>query len=191
MSAFAENIEPLLKETKPDFHEACERWNHYWAGEVWKRPPVVGAVPKPGYKPGGVSHRYYKAIHGLWDEALTEFDAYLDSMEFPAETIPRFDPDLGPDQFAAFFGGDLKTVEDSKETSWIDPIVDDWSKTLPFTFDQYNPWWQKLLSYSRKAADHSCGRYLIGVCDLHSNADILRALRGTERLCTDFYDVPI
>ena len=38
----------LLKETKPDFARARERWNHYWNGEILKRPPVVAEVRKPG-----------------------------------------------------------------------------------------------------------------------------------------------
>ena len=48
---------------KPDFERAKEMWNHYWAGEVLKRPLVVARVEKKG----GVNQqlrakKYYNAI---------------------------------------------------------------------------------------------------------------------------------
>jgi 5-methyltetrahydrofolate--homocysteine methyltransferase len=39
-------------------------------------------------------------------------------------------------------------------------------------------------------ARHAQGRYLIGICDLHSNADTLSALRGPDRLCLDLLLTP-
>ena len=50
--------------------------------------------------------------------------------------------------------------------------------------------WKGMLALSRLLAGHSRGRYLVSVADLHSNMDTLLALRGSERLCMDFYDVP-
>jgi hypothetical protein len=46
------------------------------------------------------------------------------------------------------------------------------------------------MEYSRILRDHAKGRYLVGVCDLHSNADALSALRGPQRFCMDFCDCP-
>jgi hypothetical protein len=50
--------------------------------------------------------------------------------------------------------------------------------------------WRAILGYSRKLAAHGEGRYLVSVADLHSNMDAFLALRGSERLCTDFTDHP-
>jgi hypothetical protein len=180
----------LLKETKPDFAEARERWNHYWAGDVLRRPPVVAEVGKPGVERKWQGNRYYNAIKGNWDEQLQSVDNWLETTLFPAETIPFFAPDFGPDQFAAFFGAEFKVSEASSHTSWVDTIIDDWSKSLPLVFDENNKWWTRILEYSRKIKEHSRGRYVVGTCDLHSNADTLLALRGAERLCMDFYDAP-
>ena len=182
--------EAPLATTKPDFAEARTRWNHYWAGEVWKRPPVVADVPKPGKEWQGHGDRYYMAIQGKWDEQLAQVDRWLESTDFVADSIPNFAPDFGPDQFAAFFGGSFRISEDSRGTSWIPAFVDDWAKVLPLVFDTSNTWWRRILEYSRKIRAHSRGRYLVGVCDLHSNADTLLAMRGAQRLCMDFYDVP-
>lgn len=182
--------EGLLADTKPDFAEARERWSHYWAGEIYKRPPVVANVRKPGMNPPGTGNRYYNAIHGKWDEQLDLVEQTVEGTLYLADSIPFFAPDFGPDQFAAFFGSTLKCVEGSKGTSWAETIIDDWEKQLPLVFDESNTWWQRILEYSRKIKEHSRGRYLVGCCDLHSNADTLLALRGAERLCMDFLDEP-
>jgi len=189
-SASATLDSALLKDTKPDFAAARERWNHYWAGEVLKRPPVVATVRKPGVQPKYQGNRYYNAIEGNWDEQLASVDGWLETTLFLAEAIPYFAPDLGPDQYAAFYGGEFKVSEESKGTAWVEAFVDDWASALPLVFDESNHWWQRILAYSRKIKEHSRGRYVVGACDFHSNADTLLAMRGAERLCMDFYDVP-
>jgi hypothetical protein len=35
----------------PDCERAKLVWGHYWAGEVFKRPPVVASIHKPGKRP--------------------------------------------------------------------------------------------------------------------------------------------
>jgi 5-methyltetrahydrofolate--homocysteine methyltransferase len=190
MDASAIESAGLLKDTKPDFAEARERWNHYWAGDVWKRPPVVAQVTRPGTEAQGIGNRYHSAIRGEWDAQLERVDRWLESTDFLAESIPHFAPDFAPDQFAAFFGGTFTISDDSGKTAWVEPFVDDWAGALPLRLDPRNVWWQRILAYSRKIREHSRGRYLVGCCDLHSNADTLLAMRGAERLCMDFYDVP-
>ena len=37
--------------TKPDFDRVKDVWNHFWAGEMQGRPPVVASVTKPGLEP--------------------------------------------------------------------------------------------------------------------------------------------
>jgi len=180
----------LLKETKPDFAAARERWNHYWAGDILKRPPVVATVRKPGVTLEPDGNRYENVIRGRWDEQLAAFDKQIEATLYLAEAIPSFAPNFGPDQYAAFFGGDFKVAEGSRGTSWVPAFVEDWARALPLVFDESNPWWRRILAYSRKIKESARGRYLVAVCDLHSNADALLAMRGAEHLCTDFYDVP-
>jgi hypothetical protein len=180
-------------QTKPDFPEARERWNHFWAGDVLKRPPVIAQVPKGGLSTGGVQQphfQYFNAIHGHWEKQLEAVDRWVETTDFVAEAIPYFAPDFGPDQFAAFFGATLSCVEGSEGTSWVEPIVDDWEKALPLERDPKNLYWQRILDYSRMLRERGRGRYVVGACDLHSNADTMLALRGPERLCLDFYECP-
>lgn len=183
-------MKTLLSEAKPGFEAVRERWNHYWAGDVLERPLVTAEVRKPGAPRVSLGGRYRAAIEGRWDEYLERVDQWLAGTLFLAESVPSHAPDFGPDQFAAFFGGDFKLSEDSGGTSWVPAFVDDWESVLPLVLDENNKWWQRILAYSRRIREHAAGRYLVGVCDLHSNADALLAMRAGERLCMDFIETP-
>ncbi|HET6485987.1 MAG TPA: hypothetical protein VFH83_06185 [Spirochaetia bacterium] len=176
---------------KPDFEQVKTLWNAYWEGEIVRRPLVVAAVPRPGRPRGNLGDRYFHTVHRNDEHLMKQIDLILESTEFLAEAIPHFGPDLGPDQFAAFLGSDFAFSPDSPETNWVRQIVDDWDAVLPLRLQPDNPHWNKLLEVSRLLARHSQGRYLISVADLHGNMDALLALRGSERLCMDFYDHPL
>lgn len=178
-------------EFKPDFDDAKDAWRHYWAKEAWRRPLVVCSVPKDGAPKvrddGGA--RYWRAVNGLWDEQLDFVEEHMAATLYMAESLPFHSPDFGPDQFASFLSGQLKFSESSPGTNWIEPSVEDWG-AFNARLDESNPTWKGILGYSRRIAERAKGRYLAGVCDLHSNADTLSALRSPERLCMDFYDCP-
>lgn len=176
---------------KPDWDEAVTRWEHFWHGELWKRPVLMGgATRNPGQAVDPYSERYYRACTGHHDEQLALNEAYFENTRFLGESMPCFSPDFGPDQCAAFFGTDFHFSEESKHTNWVDPVIDDWDAALPLVFHESNPVYQRFLAYTRKVADHARGRYLVSCIDMHSNADILSALRGPQRFCMDFYDYP-
>ncbi len=177
--------------TKPDFDRVKRMWEHFWAGDLLGRPPVVAAVNRPGCNPPYPGHqRYQAACEGRYQDVLDRIDAHLAGTEYLAEAVPFFAPDHGPDQFAAFLGGQLTFSPDSPNTNWVAPWVDDWDDVLPIRLDESNPTWRSALAFSRALAQHRQGRYLVGVCDLHSNMDALLAMRGAERLAMDFYDCP-
>lgn len=176
---------------KPDFAEAKEMWNHYWAKDVLKRPLVIATAPKAGAKgPDKKYYRYYTAVNRDYATRFECIDGILESTEYLAEAIPFFGPDLGPDQFASFLGAEFKFSESSKETNWVDPVVENWEDVLPLTLDTGNHNFRQLQEVASKMAEHAKGRYLVGVCDFHSNGDTLSALRSPEKLCMDFYDCP-
>jgi hypothetical protein len=175
---------------KPDFDTAAAMWEHYWNRELLDRPLVVAQVPRPGMSRVTLGHNYAGALAGRIPEHLDLIDRWLERTEFLAEAIPFVSADFGPDQFAAFLGTDLQFSDDSPDTNWAVPVVEDWRESLPLSIDQDNRIWQRVQSYTRELADHGEGRYLVGVHDIHSNADALSALRGPQRLCTDFYDCP-
>ena len=177
---------------KPDFARVREMWNHYWAGDVLKRPLVVASVPREGVDSsvGKPYYRYYTALQKDYKTRFECIDNILESTEYMAESVPFFGPDLGPDQFASFLGAEFKFSESSMETNWVDPIVENWEDVLPLRFDGNNRNFRHLVEVASKMAEHGKGRYLVGVCDYHSNGDTLSALRSPEKLCMDFYDCP-
>ena len=173
---------------KADFERAKEMWRHYWAGELLKRPLVVAPVTKKA--PKRKYYRYHASVNKDFKTMFEHIENTLENTEYIGEAIPYFSPDLGPDQFAAFLGAELKFSEASKETNWVEAIVEDWSKVLPLRLDEKNHSWQTILEVARRLSEHAKGKYLVGVCDFHSNADTLSALRNPQFLCTDFYDCP-
>ncbi|NLF38198.1 hypothetical protein GX586_02045 [bacterium] len=179
--------------TKPDLERVKDVWNHFWHGEIVKRPPVIASVTRPGCEPAWPGHlRYHRAMTGNYQAILDDIDRWIDSTVFLAEYIPHFDPSHGPDQYAAFLGGMLEYSDDSPETNWIKPWVKDggWNEVLPLDIHDDNPVWKSMLALSRLLAAHAKGRYLVGVADLHSNMDALSAMRGAEALCMDLLDCP-
>jgi hypothetical protein len=175
---------------KQDYDRVTEVWKAYWEGEVLSRPPVWAVVTKPGAPPNDLNRRYYHAVHRNFEHFLAQVDLWLEGTEFLGESLPLVGPDLGPDQFAAFLGSDFEFSTDSPETDWVRQVIDDWDAFLPVRLDPDGPHWQGILALSRLLARHSEGRYLVSAADLHSNMDALLALRGSERLCMDFYDHP-
>jgi hypothetical protein len=177
---------------KPDFEESKEAWRHFWAKEKWRRPLVHAVVPKTKKESDPIlGLRYYHAVTGLTGKWLDAFDAHFDNHVYAAEALPYLAPDFGPDQFAAILGAPLKFDEASKGTNWVEPIVEDWAEFLPkIKVSADDKTWSGMLDLARMIARKAKGKYLVGVCDLHSNADTLSALRTPERLCMDFYDFP-
>lgn len=175
---------------KQDFENVKAVWNAYWEGEILSRPPVWAAVTKPGARPNDLGRRYYHAVHGNYSFMLDQIDLWLEDTEFLGESVPLFGPDFGPDQFAAFLGTDFEFSNESPDTDWVRQVIDDWDAFLPLRLDPQGAYWKAMLAYLKLLAQHSQGRYLLSVADLHSNMDALLALRGSEGLCMDFYDHP-
>ena len=176
---------------KPDFDRAKEMWMHYWEGSVLKRPLVVATRAKDNCpKEEDEWVKYYYPATGRYQKQLDVIDRIMENTDFFAEAIPYFVPDMGPDQFAAFLGAELQFSPQSKNTNWVKPIVADWNQALPLSISADNPIWQRILEFAQKLANHARGRFLVGVCDLHSNIDALSALREAQNLCMDFYDCP-
>ncbi|OHB57624.1 MAG: hypothetical protein A2Y12_17940 [Planctomycetes bacterium GWF2_42_9] len=179
---------------KPDLNDAQDAFNHFWAREKWKRPLLCAAVPKAGSKPlpydfDPMPLRYKRAIEGDWSTQFDCLNKWFQNTTFMAEAIPFFAPDFGPDQFAAFLGTQFYFSDSSQETNWVYPVLQN-SSEYQIEFDVTNQTWQSVLEYTQRLAEFADGKFLVGVCDFHSNIDALSALRTPERLCMDFYDHP-
>ena len=47
-----------------------------------------------------------------------------------------------------------------------------------------------MLEFYHRAADRMAGKMLLSSLDLHTNMDLLAAIRGRQRLCMDLVDQP-
>lgn len=59
---------------KPDFHEATERWNAFWDGEMLDRPSVHISCPNPDVEPAPRPN-YWTMLHDRIDEVVAATDA--------------------------------------------------------------------------------------------------------------------
>jgi hypothetical protein len=175
----------------PDFERVRTMWKHYWAHELYKRPLVISET-RDKVKLNGrhIGYNGYQcALTHNYKKALDQIDLILETTRHLGESVPNFSPDHGADQFAAFCGTELQYNPDSG-SSWAHPVVEDWSTFLPLKIHTENPIYQSYMEYSRQLVSHSKGRYAVSVADLHSNIDAIAAIRGPQRLCTDFYECP-
>lgn len=173
---------------KPDCEEALQRWDAFWRSELLDRPPTVITVRREGApKRPGVSQ--LEGLDGDFEDALDKFEEWAETMYFAGEAIPQFRPGLGPDQFAAFMGGQIEFSEEH-DTSWALPSVDEWADIMPLRIDPENQYWQHLLTFNEVAGQRASGKFLVETPDLHSNFDALAALRGSQQFCFDMIDQP-
>lgn len=170
---------------KPDFEETRKRWQAYWAGEVIDRPVAcIRALKDPSNPtvwPAGLNEL------GDPDALMRAHDAWVSSIHWLGESIPYVMLNYGPDQFAAWVGGQL---EWNDYTSWSVPVIHDWNTDAGDIGAPHGEWWMRALDLTAQASEYAEGKFLIGVPDLHSNMDTLSALRSPQDLCIDLLDVP-
>jgi hypothetical protein len=111
----------------------------------------------------------------------------MDNAVYLAEGFPNFWCNLGPDVLAAFTGSEL---EFSETTSWAKFRVKDWNTEPPVILMRNSPIWQAIEKFTRLSVERGRGRWITGTGDIHTNADLLAALRGPQELLTDLIDCP-
>lgn len=184
---------PLL--FKPNLDDAAHRWNAYYEGEIIDRPIICVTSPKDGYEASDPidSNDYHDKVYGDIDIRLDKVLKRAEATFYGGEAVPDYFPSLGPDELAVFCGGELKWSANKdgwQMTNWSKAVVKDWVAFLPIQLDESNELWKHLLKIYRRAAVKMSGKMLLTPPDLHSNMDLLSALRGPENLCMDLLDDP-
>lgn len=175
---------------KPDLAAAAERWDAYHAGEIIDRPIVCVTAPREPGRQGEHRATYHELVFGDMNALLDGVLEEAANTYYGGEAIPSFYPSFGPDAIAAFCGAELRWSEDSGDTNWSVPFVTRWEEALPLRLQEEGPLWQRLMALCRLAADRLEGKMLINSLDLHTNLDLLSAVRGPERLCFDLIEQP-
>ncbi len=176
---------------KPDFEEAMQRIDAWFAGEKTDRPPVRFSEHNAEYTGGpALAGRTWPDLQARWFDAEFQVDSFLDSIRgkrFYGETFPVFWPNLGPNAYAAFHGAELEFGE---VTSWIRHCVRERSDLERLKFSRDNGYFRKIEELTRLAMEKCAGRFLVGYTDLHGSLDCAVDWRGPQRLCLDLADDP-
>ena len=173
---------------KPDLEDAARRWEAFYAGDIIDRPIVLVRAPVPGrpkVPPLTYRERMFDGIDRVIDRAIE----CAESIWHGGEAVPGFYPSIGTDEVAAFCGAEIRWSEDSGDTNWSVPFVEDWDET-PLKIDPNGALWKRTLEMYRRAGDRLAGKMLVHMPDLHTNMDLLMSARGSERLCMDLIDRP-
>ncbi|AQQ08594.1 Uroporphyrinogen decarboxylase (URO-D) [Sedimentisphaera cyanobacteriorum] len=184
------NINKITLTTKNDFEKAMERVYAWYNNEIIDRVPVQFSAANAQYNVESKENRTPQEWKEIWFDTERVVDSFIDSIkgcQFLGETFPIYWPNLGPDIYAAFYGGELTYGE---VTSWSHPIVKDWSEISELKLDKKNKYFRKIEEMTQCAIEKCQGRYLVGYTDLHPSMDCVLAWRGMEQLCYDMIDTP-
>jgi len=176
---------------KPDFEQAMQRLEAWFAHDMIDRPPVRFSQHNADFAGAhSLAGRTWPDLRARWFDAEFQVDYFLESIRgrrFYAETFPVFSPNLGPNVFAAFHGGELDYGE---VTSWIDHPVHDWDDMQRLQFRRDNVYYQGIEDLTRVALQKCAGKFLVGYTDLHGSLDCAADWRNPEVLCLDLLDCP-
>lgn len=176
-------------EFKPDMPEAARRWEAFYAGDLLDRPLVCVTAPRPDAEPVPRT-TYHDRVFGDLAEVVDRDVRRAAGTYYGGEAYPVAWVSFGPDEVGVFCGAEFGWSEDSGDTNWSVPCVTDWDAALPLELQTGSPLYQRLLAFYRAFADAAEGKMLLTMPDLHTNLDLLSAIRGPQALCLDLIDVP-
>jgi len=171
-----------------DFETIKQRFDAFWDREILDRPLIYITAPKEKQKKRDFP--IPKSMEERWtniEYILNKIEFELENTLFLGDAIPFYMPNLGPDSFTAFLGGDLKFI--SEETSWAEPFLDDLFGYEP-VLKEDNKWWKIMNDLLDAICEVAEGNFLVGIPDLHYGGDSLAAAIGTQRLIRYLFTEP-
>jgi hypothetical protein len=178
-------------ELKPDYQDALRRYEAFWNGDLIDRPLIRITAPKSGAAKGDFVNNYYTRANSDADTAARGLAEGASKYVYLGEAIPRPFLSFGCDEIAVFCGGrELRFNEGVYDTCWSSPSVEDWRDALPIVLREDNSLWQRMKALMDRSSELMSGKMLFEPLDLHTNMDLLLALRGSEQLCMDLMDSP-
>jgi hypothetical protein len=173
---------------KPNWEKVQEHYIHYWACENHESPILHLTAPKDKKVPWPKKdHATHKERWFDTEYMLERVNAGCRNTYYGGDSFPSYNPDLGPDLFAALYGIPLEYGE---STSWSVHTLEDWSTYTPFRLEGKNEYYKKIIEMTKAAAEDGKDKYLAGVTDIHAGPDGLVAMRGPDTLCFDAIERP-
>jgi len=175
---------------KQDYRDTVKRFEAFWNGDMIDRPIVRIHVPNPSRPPVTYTDNYFARIHNPLEVIVDGLMENAGGVLYLGESLPCPNLSFGCDEIAAFCGGSLSFNENRHDTNWSTPFVDNWEDVMPIRIQRGNALWLRMQRLMDMCADAMKGRMLFSPLDLHTNMDLLLALRGAEKLCLDLIERP-
>jgi len=172
--------------TKPDVETCLDRVEAWWDGGIIDRPPVTIHV-RSGRMPRKIPAAH-ACLRDRWldvEYAVESAEANIEAGVFVAENFPKYVPNIGPEVCAAAYGAQIQFGEN---TSWSVPCVDHIRDVLAMQPNLEAPYWQTIRRMTALSLERGAGRWITTVADLHTNGDLLAALRDPQNLALDYAD---
>jgi len=173
-------------ERKPDFDRALERFEAWWNRQIIDRPPVTISV-KPE-RPTRLPEKRHATLRQRWldvEYAIDRAEAAVAGGIFLAETFPRYEPSVGPELCATIFGAELEFME---TTTYSTPILKSCREILRLRPNLDTPYWNNIRAKTDLSLARGRGKWITALPDLHTNGDLVAALRNPQDLCLDLAD---
>ena len=176
-----------------NFELSMKRYDAFFKGEVYDRPPVCFTFWKDDSEDSAIKpeNKTYANHKDRWMDVeyrARQTDYYIGRTEYYADAMPTVFPNLGPEIFSAICGCDYYF---GPETTWTSPNIIDWEKDIDkAVVNRSNEYFIAIDDFIRELLKYSKDKFAVGFTDFHAGADHLAALRDPEKLCTDLYDYP-
>lgn len=173
-----------------DWDKKKEKYIEYWNRENHDLPLLsITAMKETTDRPPVSRHQTLKEYWMDTEFILKKANWNMQHTYYSGTAFPAFNPDLGPDFFAACYGTELEFGE---TTSWAVPWMqdEDIESYKGFVMDKQNEYYRKMLELTAAAIEDGKDKYLVGITDIHPGADGLVSMRGPQNLCYDTLDYP-
>lgn len=178
-----------LLTTKPDAAASYARWDAWWDCQIRDRTPVTIGVTSTA-TPEPARPKTYSSHRDQWmdlDTLLARHAAWVSRQEWLADSFPTFMPNLGPEVMATLYGCSL---EFGPSTVWSTPVCHSCREVLERQPDFTTPYWQWLHQATLRSLELGAGKWITAITDLHSNGDLLAALRDPQDLLLEMLEDP-
>jgi len=175
----------MAVEYKPNLAETVERMRRLWnLEEPVDRVPVSIHVPVKSRLRPKADGSFYGRLDDYLEHREDVFRAHAGVMD---EWMPIVHPQFGHALISALCGSPIRAAA---ETVWSVPIIEDLSQAEGLHLDWENEHGRRAREDYERLLDWARGRCFAATYEVEGVADTMAALRGTERLCTDYYDRP-
>jgi len=171
-----------------DLETIKQRFDAFWKREIVDRPMIYVTAPREKRK--RMEFPVPKNIEERWtnmEYIISKMEYSLENTLFLGDAIPSYWPNIGPNSFTAFLGGNL--VFKDETTSWVAPFVEDLSEYNP-VLDEDNKWWKFMNNLLDAVCELAEGNFLVGIPDLHYGGDSLEAALGARKLIRYLFHEP-